>query len=75
MYGLKENHRIDSFDKLFNEVGFKDKLIGGSVEDADKAIYRLISDYIDDIHSKWFGFSYLSGQIDYTADSVSKTVC
>ena len=72
LYGLKENHRIDSFDKLFNEVGFKDKLIGGSVEDADKAIYRLISDYIDDIHSKWFGFSYLSGQIDYTADSVSK---
>ena len=36
-------------------------------ENADKAVYRLITDYLDDGHSQFQGFSYLAGKVDYKA--------
>ena len=67
VYGLKEIHDIDSFGQLFHEVGFDQLLKGAEVAQADAAIYRLIADYLDDGHSSWHGFSYLTGDLDYTA--------
>ena len=72
VYGLKDEHHIESFDQFFKEVGFKDVLNGDNVADADKAILRLITDYMDDIHSLWRGYSYLTGPIEYTATSPSR---
>ena len=72
VYGLKDDHHIKNFDQFFKEVGFRDILKGNSVVNADKAIQRLITDYMDDIHSVWFGFSYLAGQNDYTSTSPSR---
>ena len=72
LYGMKGSHDIESFDKLFHEVGFDALLKGSEVKQADGAIYRLITDYLDDNHSKWHAFSYLNGPIDYTATGLSR---
>ena len=67
LYGLKPVHAIDSFAQLFDEVGFDEHLKGPEVRQADGAIYRLITDYLDDGHSAWHAFSYLAGNLDYKA--------
>ena len=67
LYGQKEIHEIDSFDQLLYQIGFKQALIGSEVKQADGAIARLISDFLDDGHSGWHAFSYLAGDIDYKA--------
>ncbi|MBR4472593.1 MAG: hypothetical protein IKS55_03045 [Oscillospiraceae bacterium] len=72
IYGLKETHEIETFDQLFDEVGFKEFLLGPEVKQADAAIYRLITDYLDDNHSKFLGFSYLTGPVDYEVTGVSR---
>ncbi len=72
-YGLKENHKIESFDKLFNNVGFDVILKGQDVNQADRAIYRTITDFLDDNHSDWSAFSYLSGPDDYKSVGSAKT--
>ena len=78
LYGLKDHKEISSFDKLFQTVGsssvatraiveeqsLKSYLLGPSVLYADKAIYTLIGDFLDDNHSKWYNFSYLTGEHD-----------
>ena len=71
-YGLKETHDIDSFGKLFKNVGFEPLLKGSEVKQADAAIYRMITDFLDDGHSGWRGYSYLTGPIDYKASGISK---
>ena len=73
VYGLKETHDIEHFDELFDEVGFKELLLGPEVHMADTAIYRLITDYIDDNHSKFLGFSYMNGQEDHEIIGISRT--
>ncbi len=72
-YGLKETHRIESFDRLFDDIGFKGLLLGPSAEQADKAIYRLTTDFLDDNHTDWHGFSYLAGPLDYSASGAART--
>ncbi len=77
LYGLKEQHGITSFDQLMQNQGaasmsvskavasnysLKSYLTGSSVFDADKAIYHLIGDFLDDNHAKWLNFSYLTGE-------------
>lgn len=64
MYGLKDVHDIHSFAQLFYEIGFDEPLSGASAEDADLSIYALINSYLDDIHSEWGAYSYLTGQSD-----------
>ena len=72
-YGLTETHRIESFDRLFDDIGFKGPLTGPSAEQADKAIYRLTTDFLDDNHTDWHGFSYLAGPLDYSASGAART--
>ena len=67
LYGQKEIHEIDSFDQLFQQVVFDQILKGPEVLQADGAIARLISDFLDDGHSGMHAFSYLAGDIDYKA--------
>ena len=77
LYGLKEQHGIESFDQLMQNQGaasmsvaksiaedysLKSYLLGPNVFDADKAIYHLIGDFLDDNHAKWWNFSYLVGE-------------
>lgn len=69
MYGLKEVHEIDSFDQLFDQTGFKHLLLDTDPKVADTAIYYLINKYIDDIHSSFTAFSYLTGPIDDKVDN------
>jgi hypothetical protein len=71
-YGFRDTHKIDSFDELFKNVGLKENLIGNDVVEADGSIYRLISDFLQDGHSGWHAFSYLSGSIDYKATDAAK---
>ena len=65
LYGQKEIHEIDSFAQLFHQVAFDQALKGPEVKQADGAIYRLITDFLDDGHSGWHAFSYLTGDLDY----------
>jgi len=72
-YGFRDTHKIDSFDELFKNVGLKEALLGNDVVEADGSIYRLISDFLQDGHSGWHAFSYLSGPVDYKATDRAKT--
>ena len=77
LYGLKDAHEIESFDMLFQQIGMKDLLLEPDAETADKLIYNLISRYIDDIHSSFSSYSWLTGSIDYkgtTGPSISSWV-
>ena len=65
LYGLKEAHDIESFHQLFHETAYDQLLTGGSVYDADKALYHIINYHLDDLHSRWLNFSYLTGPKDY----------
>lgn len=60
-YGLKEFHHIDSFDQLFYEIDYKTDLLSTDPVKADMALYRFIEYFLDDQHSVFNGFSYLSG--------------
>ena len=68
LYGLKEVHDIDSFAQLFHQIGFDALLRGTDAELADKALYNFINQYLDDLHSGFVAYSYLTGPIDYKAD-------
>ena len=58
-YGLKENHRIKDFDSLFTGTGLKEQLLDydNSATSIDTAIYTMINYYIDDIHTRYSGYS------------------
>ena len=64
-YGLKDAHKIESFDKLFHSVTFDRMLMGTDAKIADLAINYLINDYLDDSHSTWRAPSYLTGSVDF----------
>ena len=52
-YGLKEHHNISSFDELFANTGLAVDLLSRNPEKMDAAVYRLITDYLDDQHSSF----------------------
>ena len=60
LYGQKENHGIESFDQLFQQIGFDTPLLDPNPEEADLAIYYLINRYLDDLHSSFGDYSYLT---------------
>ena len=64
LYGMKDTHEIESFDQLFHDVGLAGLLKGTNAEYADRAIWHLITDFFDDIHSDWHAYSYLAGPVD-----------
>ncbi|OON84747.1 hypothetical protein BXO88_15750 [Oribacterium sp. C9] len=67
LYGLKEPHEITHFAQLFHENGFDEMLKSTDPIKADTAIHRMITDYLDDGHSQFGKYSYLSGKSDYKA--------
>ena len=71
-YGLKDAHQIESFAKLFHDVGLEPVLKGDNVKLADAGIFRLISDFLSDGHSKWHAFSYLSGPAEISAKDLTR---
>ena len=64
LYGMKDTHEIESFDQLFHDVGLQSLLKGTNAEYADRAIWHLIADFFDDLHSDWHAYSYLAGPVD-----------
>ena len=63
-YGLKDTHDIKSFRQLFWQIGFDEALSGNSAVDADQALKELIDYYLDDLHSVFDEYSYLTGNFD-----------
>lgn len=51
LYGLKDLHGIKSFDDLFTEIGYKEKLLSTNAEEKDGALSDFIRFYLDDQHS------------------------
>ena len=66
MYGMKDTHEIESFDEFFHDIGLESLLKGADAEYADRAVWRMITDFFDDLHSDWHGYSYLAGPVDVT---------
>lgn len=64
LYGLKEPHEIESFSKIFWQIGFDEALRDIDPEEADSALYQFITYYIDDLHSSFNGVSHLCDEID-----------
>ena len=60
-YGLKGTHEIDSFGRLFWQIGYDEVLSGNSALDADKALKSFIDYYLDDLHSDFCEYSALAG--------------
>ncbi len=60
-YGLKDAHEIDSFRKLFWQIGYDEALTGSDPTDADRALMSFIDYYLDDLHSAFCEFSWMSG--------------
>ena len=61
LYGLMEVHDIESFEKLFDVTGLVEGLSGTDPYEEDKALYKLIVENLDDIHSTYLSPSYLTG--------------
>jgi len=64
LYGLKEQHDIESFDNMFWQVGFDEALRSTSAEDADTALRNFIVYYLDDLHSAYDMPSWMTGLKD-----------
>ena len=60
-YGLKEQHDISSFRKLFWQIGYDEVLSGKSALDADNALKSFIDHYLDDLHSGFDEYSAFAG--------------
>ena len=71
-YGLKDAHQIENFAQLFHDTGMEDALKDRNTKVADAAVYRLISDFISDGHTKWHAFSYLAGPDEITARDATR---
>ena len=64
MYGMKDTHEIESFREFFHDIGLENLLKGANAEYADRAVWKMITDFFDDLHSDWHGYSYLAGPVD-----------
>ena len=60
LYGLKEIHDIDSFDRILWETGYDDSLKSSNAQTADDALADFINFYLDDLHSGFMGFSWMN---------------
>ena len=63
LYGLKEQHGIDSFDEMFTEIGYKSDLMSTDPQIADGALNDFIEYYLDDLHSGFLQVSYRTGEM------------
>lgn len=74
LYGLKEPHEIKSFDQFFWQMGFDEEFLNASPEEADELLYKLIDFYLDDLHSEFIAYSYLTGprEVDWTTGPATR---
>lgn len=74
LYGLKEPHEIKSFDKFFWQMGFDDEFVKASAAEADDLLYKIIDFYLDDLHSEFLAYSYLTGakEVDWTTGPATR---
>ncbi len=61
LYGMKEEHGIESFDGLFTETGLKKEFLSGNSKRMDGALVKLFSLYLNDGHTFYDGSSYATG--------------
>lgn len=61
LYGLKEQHNIESFGRMFWQVAFDDALDSVDPRDADTALKNFINYYLDDLHSVFALTSWMTG--------------
>jgi len=61
LYGLKELHDVKHFDRLFTQLAYKDDLLSPDPETADNQLYDFIDLQLDDIHSTFSGYSFMTG--------------
>lgn len=72
-YGLKNAHNIPSFGTLFELTGMEDRLMSPNAEEANIALYDVVSGHIDDLHTSFRSASPYAGniQIQPTIESVA----
>ena len=61
LYGLKEIHEITSFSQLFWQLGYEQSLMDPNAAVADDTLARIISCYLDDLHSLYTDHSWMNG--------------
>ena len=71
LYGLKTNHKIDSFAELIRQRGFTEIMTDTDTRASDFALYQLIHQNLDDQHSTFNMPSYASG-FNFGVDIFSK---
>ena len=59
LYGLRETHDIDSFMMFFLQTGMYEDLMSEDTVKADQAVRDMVSLWLDDGHSTYYGDSYL----------------
>ena len=64
LYGLKEKHQIDSFQQLFWQIGFDEDLTSPDPEVADTALFNFIDMFLDDLHTEFGLYSWMTGAKD-----------
>lgn len=62
LYGLKEIHDIDSFDRILWEIGYDEDLKSPDAQTADDALADFINFYLDDLHSGFMDFSWMNAK-------------
>lgn len=62
-YGLKNAHNIPSFGTLFELTGMEDRLMSPNAEEANIALYDVVSGHIDDLHTSFRSASPYAGNI------------
>ena len=70
LYGLKDSHGIESFDELADRIGAKDQLAYTDTDEADRALYSIISLHLDDLHSTFTAPSPFSDEV--TTDTLKE---
>ena len=63
LYGLKEIHDIQNFDRFFTETGFRKDLTSKDSNVVDGALYDFIGLYLDDLHSGFNAMSFRTEKV------------
>ena len=61
LYGMKKQHDIGDFGRMFWQIGFDEALDSTNPRDADQALKNFISYYLDDLHSAFSLASWMTG--------------
>ena len=74
LYGLKGPHDIDSFDQLFMQMGYDSEFLTTDAAAADELLYKVIDFTLDDLHSEFVDYSYLTGakEVEWTTGPATR---